>query len=204
MSKGTAMKLTDKTLPLSAVVMASGHSVRFGGNKLITPVEGIPMIERLFRTLPQESFSSVVVVAREEAILTLARRYGFTAVHNDDLENDTAKTIFLGMEHISPHSVGCMFFVGDQPWLGTETIQTLCQNFMDRPDRIHLPVHQGRRGNPVVFPASLFEELKNLPPHGVGKAVIGSHPQLVVEQEVSELDLKDVDYASDLNSSEKI
>lgn len=198
------MKNTDITFSLSAVVMASGHSVRFGGNKLTTPVDGIPMIERLFRTLPQESFSSVVVVAREESILSLARRYGFTAVYNDDQENDTAKTISLGLDHISPHSLGCMFFVGDQPWLRTETIQALCRNFWAQADCIHLPVHQGRRGNPVVFPASLFEELKNLPPHGVGKAVIGSHPQLVVEQEVSELDLKDVDYASDLNSSEKI
>ena len=61
---------------------------------------------------------------------------------------------------------------------------------------------------PLIGAASasdvLFEELKNLPPHGLGKAVIKRHPQLVIEREVNARDLRDVDYAWELNSSEKI
>lgn len=189
---------------LSAVVMASGHSTRFQGNKLITPVEGVPMIQRLFQALPRSLFQTVAVVAREDPILELARVWGLTPVSNDDRDNDTAKTIRLGLTHIPPDSAGCMFFVGDQPWLQTDTILLLCRSFFAQPDKIHLPVHQGRRGNPVIFPSSLFEELKNLPPHGLGKAVIRRHPQLVIEREVNARDLRDVDYAWELNSSEKI
>lgn len=191
-------------LTLSAVVMASGHSTRFGGDKLTTPVDGVPMIERLFRTLPPGLFQRVAVVARDPFLLSLAARYGFTPVANDDQTNDTAKTIRLGLAHIHPQSNGCMFFVGDQPWLRRETILALCRSFQRQPDRIHLPVAGGKRGNPVLFPAHLFGELSSLPPHGLGKAVIGSHPGLVVEQEAEALDLQDIDYASDLNSSSKI
>ncbi len=188
-----------ETCPLSAVVMASGHSTRFQGNKLITPVDGVPMIQRLFQALPRALFQTVAVVAREDPILALAQAFRLTPVPNDDRNNDTAKTIRLGLTHIPPDSAGCMFFVGDQPWLRTETIQLLCQSFFAQPDRIHLPVHQGQRGNPVIFPACLFEELKNLPPHGLGKAVIKRHPQLVIEREVEARDLRDVDHIWDLN-----
>lgn len=189
---------------LSAVVMASGHSTRFQGNKLITPVEGVPMIQRLFQALPRNLFQTVAVVAREDPILELARAWGLTPVPNDDRDNDTAKTIRLGLAHIPPDSAGCMFFVGDQPWLQTETIRLLCRSFFAQPDKIHLPVHRGRRGNPVIFPSGLFEELKSLPPHGLGKAVIKRHPQLVIEREVNARDLRDVDYAWELNRAERL
>lgn len=185
-------------LPLSAVVMASGHATRFGSNKLLAPVEGIPMIQRLFQTLPRDCFARIVVVTREEAVLALARNHGLTAVYNNDQENDTAKTICLGLAHLAPGSAGCMFLVGDQPWLTTETIRDLCRRFQAQPDRIHLPVHGTRRGNPVLFPAALFPELQGLPPHGQGKLVIRQHPDLVVPRQTDPRELWDVDHPWEL------
>lgn len=190
--------------PISAVVMASGHSHRFGGEKLLAPLEGQPLVSHLFRALPQEIFQSVAVVSRSTQILDLAQKAGLHPVYNDDRTDDTAKTIRLGLASIAPDSAGCMFFVADQPWLCQGTILRLCARFYTWPDNIHLPVHGGRRGNPVLFPRALFAELKNLPPQQTGKAVIGRHPDLVLEQETPWQELQDVDYASDLNISSKI
>lgn len=185
-------------LPLSAVVMASGHATRFGSDKLLAPVAGVPMVQRLFQALPRDCFQTVAVVARSPVILDLARASGLTPVCNDDRENDTAKTIRLGLTHIPPESAGCMFLVGDQPWLSTETIRDLCRRFQARPDRIHLPVHGTQRGNPVVFPAALFPALLALPPHGAGRLVIGQYSHLVVPRPTDPRELRDVDHPWDL------
>lgn len=187
-------------LPLSAVVMASGHATRFGSNKLLAPVEGVPMLRRLFDALPRDCFRTIAVVARDGEILDLARASGLTPVYNDDRENDTAKTIRLGLAHIPPESAGCMFLVGDQPWLTGETIRDLCCRFQARPEGIHLPVCGTQRGNPVLFPAALFPALLALPPHGAGRLVIGQHPHLVVPRPTPARELRDIDRPQDLRS----
>lgn len=197
------MEFSNKKMPLTAVIMASGHSIRFKGDKLLAPIDGVPMIEKLFMAMPKNVFERIVVVSRYESILKVAESYGFMPVFNDDTTNDTAITIRLGMENIYPESVGCAFFVGDQPWLKGETVLSLAELFVKNSEKICLPVSSGKRGNPVFFPAETFRELKNLQPNEQGKAVIKKHPDLILTQEVDPLELKDIDYASDLNTAEK-
>ena len=189
---------------LSAVVMASGHSKRFKGDKLTALVDGVPMIEKLFMAIPEDVFDAVAVVSRDEKILDIARSYGYRAVFNDDKTDDTAITIRLGVENISPDSVGCAFFVGDQPWLKGDTITSLAEKFYEDTSRICMLSHNGHKGNPVIFPAELLGELKTLLRNEQGKVVIRRHPERVVFMEVEDAnELKDIDYASDLNISEK-
>ena len=189
---------------LSAVVMASGHSKRFKGDKLTALVDGVPMIEKLFMAIPEDVFDAVAVVSRDEKILDIARSYGYRAVFNDDKTDDTAITIRLGVENISPDSVGCAFFVGDQPWLKGDTITSLAEKFYEDTSRICMLSHNGHKGNPVIFPAALLGELKTLLRNEQGKVVIRRHPELVVFKEVEDAnELRDIDYASDLNISEK-
>ena len=197
------MEFKNKKIPLTAVIMASGHSTRFKGDKLLAPLDGVPMIEKLFMAMPKEVFERVVVVSRYDEILKIAESYGFMPVFNDDTTNDTAITIRLGMENIYPESAGCAFFVGDQPWLKGKTVLSLAELFIKNSGKICLPVSGGKRGNPVFFPAETFNELKNLRPNEQGRAVIKKHPDTILTQEVDALELKDVDYVSDLNMEEK-
>ncbi|MBE6008702.1 MAG: nucleotidyltransferase family protein [Lachnospiraceae bacterium] len=189
---------------LSAVVMASGHSKRFKGDKLTAIVDGVPMIEKLFMAIPEGIFDVVAVVSRDERILDIARGYGYRAVFNDDKTDDTAITIKLGVENIDKDSKGCAFFVGDQPWLRGETITALAERFYEDTSRICMLSHEGHKGNPVIFPAELFGELKTLLVNEQGKVVIRRHPEKVVYNEVEDAnELRDIDYASDLNISAK-
>ncbi len=190
-------------LNLAAVIMAAGRSERFGSNKLMAEVEGIPMIAHVFRALPLSLLKQVVVVARDAAVLEMAAHRGFCTISNDDPENDPARTIRLGMGAAETDCAGCLFLVGDQPQLKKNTVLRLAEAFLHDPAGIHVPVdHEGRRGNPVFFPAAMFGELKNLPPHQRGKVVIANHPELVRERETESAELSDVDYASDLKCSE--
>ena len=67
----------------SAVVAAAGGSSRMGGvNKLLLPLEGIPVLARTLRALDEARLvDEIVVAAREEDLLTigdLRRTYGVT------------------------------------------------------------------------------------------------------------------------------
>ena len=67
----------------SAVVAAAGGSSRMGGvNKLLLPLEGIPVLARTLRALDEARLvDEIVVAAREEDLLTigdLCKTYGVT------------------------------------------------------------------------------------------------------------------------------
>lgn len=186
-------------LPVAAVIMASGHSTRFGSNKLMAELNNMPMICHTFEHIPQNCFSQIIVVARSEEILDIAKAYGYTAVHNSDNNNDTAITIRLGLQNVSEECIGCAFLVADQPFLKSESLQRLVQLFRKKPDHICAMSFQGQTGNPVLFPRALFGQLNSLQPHQTGKAVLSRNKELLLTCDVSEaLELKDIDTRNDM------
>ena len=61
------------------------------------------------------------------------------------------------------------------------------------PSRIVGAGHNGRRGNPCLFPSALFPELAALEGDQGGTVVIRAHPDLLVLSETPEPELADVD-----------
>ncbi len=171
---GTNIKLT-------AVIMASGHGKRFGSNKLLEEFRGKPLIESILSQLPKEDFAQVVVVSIYDEVLRIVEKFGYMGIKNNDTTDDTATTIKLGCENAEPESDGIMFFTGDQPLLKRETILSLINVFSHDMSRIVLPVCESKRGNPVIFPAALLEELSSLQQNGRGRDVIAAHKDLVAE-----------------------
>jgi molybdenum cofactor cytidylyltransferase len=175
-----------------AIFLASGHSKRFGTDKLTYEVDGVPMAERAFLSLPEGVRG--VAVTRSGAVAAMARAHGLGAVMNPDETDDVAVTIRLGMEAVPADADGAMFFVCDQPHLTRESVARLCRSFEGRPDRIYVLSYEGRSGNPCIYPKDLFGELKNLPRNQPGKYVANRHKERVeAVQASSALELRDMD-----------
>jgi CTP:molybdopterin cytidylyltransferase MocA len=184
---------------LGCIILASGHSKRFGSDKLLHPFNGYPLCEHCFSAVSRVSFHSAAVVTRSGAVAALADRYGILPVMNPDATDDTAVTIRLGLDIMSTDLDGVMFCVADQPFLKKESIEALKQAFRLDMRRIVRLGWQGRAGNPVLFPSSLFPELRALPPGESGRFVIDRHPGLVLLVEArEERELKDIDRPEDL------
>ncbi len=183
-------------MKLCAVLLASGHGKRFGGDKLFYEYEGAPMAERAFMSIPAEIFDRVYVVSRSERLLALAKSYGFTGVLNGDTTDDVAVTIGLGLENLPEDAGGCMFLVCDQPNLSRNSVSRLALMFRGAPERIWALSAHGKRGNPVIFPSSLFGELRRLPRDTGGRAVIGRHTELLSLLEAEDpKELEDIDFS---------
>lgn len=179
---------------IAAVFLASGRGKRFGGDKLLWPVEGVPMAERVFRALPP-GIPGVVVTGSSE-IAVLAHKYPcFTVVENRGGRDDVARTIRMGVKALPKEAEGALFFVCDQPWLERESVLRLAEAFQKDPDKIYVLSHGDRMGNPCLFPRKFFPELMALPPDTGGKAIIARHPERVCLVPAADArELADVDY----------
>jgi len=181
--------------------MASGHSSRFGEDKLFLEIDGVPMVERALDAVPDGVFGSVTVVYRDDRLARMVAERGFITVPNPDDSGDSAITIRLGLSTLPDGLDGCMFMVCDQPLLTSDSIRRLVKAFSASPDSIVRLSYGDKEGNPVIFPAALFDELLDLPPNESGRYVIDRHRDLVqCVQATEESELLDVDSPSDLLS----
>lgn len=183
--------MPDKPLRIGCVLMASGASRRFGDdNKLLVPFHGSPLVTHAFRGL-HECCDRAIVVTRWPEVARLAQDAGLEVLLHTLPE--PSDTIRLGLDALRDMD-GCAFRAADQPLLSLDTLRALVNAFCAQPNCIVRPTFAGEVGNPVVFPASLFEELLHLPAGRSGGWVIARHPERVRTVEArSALELVDID-----------
>ena len=174
------------------VVLAAGSARRFGGNKLTAAVAGVTLIRRALSAVPAERFSRVAVVTQYPEIWELAKELSFTPVWNDVPEAGVSRSIALGLAALG-NCPGALFLVADQPLLRRESVDALVTLWLEKPDGIAALGHGGVRGNPCLFPARLFPELRALQGDRGGAAVIRRHEDLLTLLEVDPRELQDAD-----------
>lgn len=217
---------------LGFVVMASGHSRRFGRNKLMEPISGRPMIAYCFQNLSallyemnavgslsetvQESekkeklpisLDAPIVVTRFPEVQELSKRYHFPVImHNEENQSDTIRIALSSQE--AKNWTGCMFLTGDQPLLYKESLRRMVLEFSKNKDQVVRLSYQGEGGNPVIFPKKYFEVLKNLTgDHGGGFLLKNGVIPLEEIMKVSverEYELFDVDSEDSLERIEQL
>ena len=178
-------------LRVGCVVMAAGSSQRFGGNKLEAALEGKTLLQRALDAASAEALDDVVVVSRGQSAEE-ARRRGFPVVVNDRPEDGLSRTVRLGTEALEDCD-GILYLVADQPLLSPDTVERVVERWRKTPSAIVGASHDGKRGNPCIFPRSLFGELKSLTGDRGGTAVIRAHPELLILVETASAELTDVD-----------
>ena len=178
----------EQDLRLGCLVMAAGSGRRFGGNKLAAELDGKPLIRRALEAVPAAQFAAITVVSQYEDIVELAAQFGFAAIHNDRPDLGLSRTIQLGTEAMRTCD-GILYMVADQPKLRQETVARIVDVFRQHPDKIVGAGHDGRRGNPNLFPAKFFPELMALSGDHGGSSVIRAHEDdlLLVETDAAEL-----------------
>lgn len=185
---------------IGAVLMASGLGVRFGGNKLLQDVDGTPMICRTFAALPAALFDRAIAVSSYPEILALAEERDYRPLPNPWAAEGQTMSIRLGLAELLDMD-GVLFAVCDQPWLTHKSAERLLAAFTAFPDKICALSWQGKRGNPVIFPAEFFPRLLALTGDRGGAAVIQANPhRLHLVEAGCAMELRDVDTPDDLSS----
>ena len=184
---------------VGCVIMASGLGRRFGGNKLLAKFGEKPLIQWALDAT-EGIFARRVAVTRHREVEQLCRSQGIDVILHD--LPDRSDTIRLGLDALCegrPPLSGCLFCPADQPLLHRETVASLALLAAGQPDCIWRPSWQEQAGAPVLFPRSLFEELRSLPQGRGGNWIIRRRPELVRLLSVrNPWELEDVDRPQDM------
>lgn len=189
-------------MKLGCVLLAAGSGIRFGGNKLLHPIDGVAMAERACMLHAGIDYDARILVMRpnDEAIARIAARYGYSCVVNERAHEGIGTSAAAGAAAIISQFApldGVLFAVCDQPYLTSATIAKLFARFTNQPGAIVAPVCNEKRGNPVIFPSALLHEFAALTGDTGGSAIIRTHCELLSTVPITDpSELFDVDYQS--------
>ena len=194
--------LDSPVLDIGLIITASGYSRRFGSNKLLTKINGIPMIEYILKASDTPVFSKRAVVTRYAEVSDICEKYGIPCLmHSFPYQNDTVR---IGTEY-TEMSDGCCFCTADQPFIRRESLETLALLFSHSPNNIFRASFGDKFGNPVLFPKEFYPELKHLPHDKGGSVVIKKYPDRVMYSPIRDIyELYDIDTSEDLKYAENI
>ena len=156
---------------IHAIVPAAGHSRRMGQPKLLMEIDGENLVERLLRQLRQSTIASVSVLVRasDQALQDEVSKHGTEVVIPEHDPNEMRDSVELLLEHLrqakSPaENDGWLLIPADHPIVEPQVLNRLTTAWLQSPEKIVVPIHQGRRGHPTIFPWTLASQLEQIPP----------------------------------------
>ena len=151
---------------IAAIVLAAGCSARAGPvNKLLHPVAGRPMLLHAVDAALSSRAAPVIVVTGHEADAISAALAGRDVVvaHNPDYAAGLSTSLRAGLAALPERAAGAVVLLGDMPRIRAEHVDRLIRAWRAAPGASAcVPVHAGRRGNPVLWSRACFADLVRL------------------------------------------
>ena len=169
---------------IKGVVLASGFSRRMGKNKLLLPFRDKPIIHWILNTINEINFKEVDVIYTDDKVKDIAKSFGFNAIYNSNANLGQSESIKIALKNYEGNAI--MFFTGDQPLLKSTTIKTIIEEF-EINNKIVVPLYQGKRGMPTIFPNMFFDDLRSLKGDMGGRQIIKSHIDKVSFVEIGDI-----------------
>lgn len=152
---------------ISGIILGAGASQRFGEPKQLLPFAGTTLLGWVVSQAQQAIDLDEVVVILGRAAGEIRERVDFgdaKVVENLVFSEGCASSYRAGIAAIDAHAEAIMIILGDQPGITPEIINTLADEWRHSNAPIALCSYQGRKGHPMIFARSFFDQLEVL--HG--------------------------------------
>ncbi|MEM9330650.1 MAG: molybdopterin-binding/glycosyltransferase family 2 protein [Pseudomonadota bacterium] len=188
-SEGQASKI-------AALVLAAGQSRRMGDdNKMTVDFHGKPMVRHAVEAAAKSQCDDVFVVtgydsgAVQEAISDVQHK----AVFNPNFDGGLSTSLSAGINALVSDYTAALVLLGDMPFVSELAINKLLETAKQNPGFIVVATCQGKRGNPVLWPARHFSELVTIDGDVGARHLIGMYSDQVIEVELGDLASIDID-----------
>jgi molybdenum cofactor cytidylyltransferase len=185
-----------------AVVTAAGSAERFGGKKLLTPIDGEPLLDHTIRALLEGGVAEVIVVVGRDARAEIERDVNsmldprVRPIENPDPSRGMFSSIQEGVAQAQGDAI--LVMPGDMPFVSPDTVRAVIAAYVRKP-AIVSPRYRGKRGPPVALPPSLRDEIRVADARATLHEVIHAHTNLRVDVDVEDRGIvRDVDRLEDL------
>ena len=175
--------MPDDAPGVAAILLAAGRSERMGAFKPLLPWGRSTLLEYQLEQLASVAeIAEIIIVTgyaadRLTAIIEAAPRAH--AAHNADYDAGKAGSVRRGLAAITGQPEAILLLAVDQP-----RPAPLVGSLVDAHRRAHatitLPVHEGRRGHPLIFDRALMPELMVIDEASLGvRAVVERHASAI-------------------------
>ena len=182
---------------IGAVILAAGKSERMGESKLLQEIGGKKVIELVidpFRGVADEII--VVLGHAPEKLVDFIRRLGVKHVVNPDYEMGMTSSFKRGLQEAKPCEAAFLV-LGDQPCVERDFLVKMVDVWISTKAKIVSPIYKGKKGHPVLFDRSLFDEILLLPKECTIRDVMHRHAKDIFLLEAGEWSIMDMDTSDD-------
>ncbi len=188
-----------RVVPIACAVLAAGQGTRFGEPKAQAKLpSGERFLDAVVRLATESDLSPVLaVVSRGVAVPVPAR-----AILNPNPASDQATSLRLALAGLANDPAeAVVVWPVDHPFVHLLSVLALLDAFKRTRAPIVLPVHDGRRGHPVLFARTVWLELMTTATGGA-RTVVHAHAADVFEVPVPDEGVtRDIDTRSDMPQS---
>jgi len=176
----------------AAIILAAGSSSRMGGgrHKLLLPLHDRPVLAHVLDAVLASQARPIVLLLGHQAkqvrahIASYATHPDLNIIENTDYLQGMSTSMRLGIQTLQSYDYtksteseidSALVLLGDQPLITAQDIDILISTYRTTGKRIVAPTYEGKRGNPILFDASLFPELLKVTGDEGGRSVLERH-----------------------------
>ncbi|MEG6586402.1 nucleotidyltransferase family protein [Dendrosporobacter sp. 1207_IL3150] len=171
------------TINLGAVILAAGLSRRMGQQKLLLPLNDIPILANVLGTVMAFEWAECIAVIGEpqQNLAEICDEHQVNWIFNDARETGQASSIRLALSKLGEKLDGVIFIPGDQPLISEQLIKALIDRFymVNNSEAIIVPQYKGQNFSPVIFGAEWRDSLMNLAGDNGGRSIIRENSKWV-------------------------
>jgi len=175
--------------PLAAVILAGGESRRMGAPKALLPNrDGKTFVEHLIEVTrhPRVGITRIVIGAHADEISQKLRDWSSATVVNSKWQQGQLSSIQAGVRSLPAGETGGMILCPvDHPLISADLVARLIAAFDASGKQIALPKYRGRRGHPLIFRSSLYDELLVASPEIGARQAVWAHSADILEMETN-------------------
>ncbi len=188
---------------VAIAVLGAGQSTRMKGpNKLLATFDGMPLIRRAAMIAIEAGGHPVIAVLGHMAEQCSAALDGLNVVIalNKDFASGLASSLQTAIRHVPATADGVMMLLADMPALTATDLEAMIKRFQNAGGQsVVRATFEGKRGNPVLLPRQLFDEVFTLAGDVGARHLIERGDIPVIDVELGEAAAIDVDTPDMLN-----
>ncbi len=177
-----------------------------GSVKPLVCVGGKAILELTLAALFDSRVDEIIVVLGHSAeLIQQSVKFGRArSVMNESYREGIASSLRAGIASVSTQADAALIVLADQPFLQSQTIDRLIDEYRSKKPEIIVPTFKGFRGNPVLLDRCVFGELAELTGDVGCRAIFAGHAQGLMKVAVEDAGiLVDLDTPQDVQRFEQ-
>jgi len=173
---------------INAIILAAGESKRMTKPKPLLTFGNHTFLEQIISVLKLSNVDRITVVlgAQAETVKKSIDLSETNIVINKDYSKGQLSSLIVAIEYTPKETEAILVCLVDMPFITKEVVDEIISKFKQTNNPIIVPVYNKKRGHPVLFSKSLFNELTNAPQEQGARYVLYSNEEKILELDTLE------------------